>query len=151
MATVAELSLEEEFEPLKQIVAHEGWKLERLDGISLTLGLPARDGSWFWLRCRCDGYPASPPAWHWYNPETTAIDQANDTPTGGGFFHGSGVICAPWNRLAYKSENPQGPHGDWSIGNWRANPKTGGCKTLAAMALRIGVELKSPNFSGRRG
>ncbi len=42
-------------------------------------------------------------------------------------------------------------HGDWTIGNWRGEPKTGACKTLAAMALRIGKELRSPTFGGRRG
>jgi hypothetical protein len=29
----------------------------------------------------------------------------------GSIFHGSGVICAPFNRLAYGEHG--GPHGDW--------------------------------------
>lgn len=151
MTTVAELSLEEELDPLGEVAAHMGWKLDRLDATSFTLGLPARDGSWFWLLCRCDRYPGFPPAWHWWNPETKQLDQPKDTPTGGGFFHESGVICAPWNRLAYKSEDPRGPHSDWTIGDWRANSYTRGCKTLAAMALRIAAELKAPAFRGRKG
>lgn len=152
METVAELSMKEELKPLKEIASSKGWKFEQLvDSTNFTLGLPAQDGSWFWLLCCCDHYPGSPPAWHWLNPETKATDGLKDTPTGGGFFHGAGVICAPWNRLAYKSEDPRGPHGDWIIGNWRANPKTGGCKTLAAMALRIAVELQAATFNGRKG
>ena len=151
MTTVAQLTLSEEMAPLKEIAGHKGWKLERHDAPEFVLGLPARDGSWFWLLCRCDRYAAIPPAWHWLNPETNEIDRPKDTPTGGGFFHDSGVICAPWNRLAYKSEGPRGPHSDWTIGNWRTNPKTGACKTLAAMALRIATELRSPKFKERRG
>lgn len=151
MTTVAELTLADEISPLEEIAARKGWKIERRDEPEFVLGLPARDGSWFWLLCGCERYPAIPPAWHWYNPETKERDRPQDTPTGGGFFHGSGVICAPWNRLAYKSEDPRGPHSDWTIGNWRGEPKTGACKTLAAMALRIATELRSPAFSGRRG
>lgn len=149
--TVAELSVGEELGPLREIADHRGWKLEPHGSTGFVLGLPARDGSWFWLLCRCDDYPGFPPAWHWYNPETGAVDQPQDTPRGKGFLHGSGVICAPWNRLAYKAEDPRGPHSDWTIGAWRTNPKTGGCKTLAAMALRISVELQAPTLSGRSG
>lgn len=151
MTTVAELTLDEEISPLQEIAACRGWKLERRDDVTFALGMLARDDTWFWLLCRCDRYPAIPPAWHWFNPDTEEIDKPKDTPTGGGFFHGNDVICAPWNRLAYKSEDPRGPHGDWKIGDWRANPKTGGCKTLAAMALRIYTELRSKTFKGRKG
>ena len=72
--TVAQLSVDEELEPLAPIACHSGWRFERTDATSFMLGLPARDGSWFWLVCRCDGYPGVPPAWHWYNPETKATD-----------------------------------------------------------------------------
>jgi len=151
MPTVAELCLGEEFGPLQEIAHLEGWQLDQRDSLSFVLGLPARDGSCFWLLCRCENYPGAPPAWHWYNPETHAIDQPRDTPTGGNFLHSSGVICAPWNLLAYKSADARGPHSDWTIGDWRANPMTGGCKTFSAMALRIAFELKAPSFAGRRG
>ena len=152
MATVAELSIDEETGPLKEIAAHKGWEFERLDDLRFSLGLPARDGTMFWLLCDCDRYPSVPPAWHWYNPKTEMRDQPKDTPKGGTFFHQqSKVICAPWNRLTYKSENPHGPHSDWAIGDWRANPRTGACKTLPAMALRIAVELRAPAYEGRGG
>src|SRR5438552_13800562 len=98
--TVAELSLAEELPPLEAIATREGWPLTRLEGLHFVLGLPARDHTWFWLLCTCERYPAMPPAWHWYNAESQEIDQPRDTPKGGGFFHGAGAICAPWNRLA---------------------------------------------------
>jgi hypothetical protein len=112
--------------------------------------VPAHDGSRLFLKAECDGLQQKPPAWHWYNPETSALDAPADTPKGsGGYFHSSGHICAPWNRLAYKSVDPAGPHGDWELSNWMANPKTGACTTLSAMALRIAIELGSSRYTGR--
>jgi hypothetical protein len=120
-----------------------GWSLDELDGTTFVLGLPARDRTTFWVKAVCDGYPGQPPAWHWYNPATGLLDQKADTPAHVGFFHSNGVICAPWNRLAYTAVDTRGPHTDWNIGDWRANPKTGACRTLGAMALRIAQELQS--------
>ena len=60
------------------------------------------------------------------------------------------MIFAPWNRLAYSSVDPKGPHGDWTIGDWQKNSYTGGCTTLGHMALRIYVELNGPRFNRKR-
>lgn len=148
MATAAELVLESQLADLGQNAGVHGWLFKPVDPTSFVLGLPAKDGSDMALYVKCDGYPAEPPAWHWYNRDTEAIDAPGDTPTGGSFFHGSGVICASWNRLAYRSENPRGPHNDWDIGNWMAVPQTGGTRTLAAMAGRIAHELRT-SYAGR--
>lgn len=102
------------------------------------------------MRVLVDRYPTIPPAWHWWNPETGVIDDLRDTPVGGAFFHSSGVICAPWNRLSYQGVDPRGPHGDWSIeGDWMANSNTLGTRTLAAMALRIAHEAQV-SYTGRK-
>lgn len=151
MNTATELTVIEESQPLQEISQTGRWQFEKVDTVRFRLGMKARDDSWFWLYVDCDRYPAVPPAWHWLNKTTGALNEQEDTPKGGGFLHGNGVVCAPWNRLAYRSENAKGPHSDWQIGNWKNNPKTGGCKTLAAMALRILHELKSPNCKGRIG
>jgi len=143
MPTAADLTVASETAALRDNAALLGWSLCELDAITFVIGFTAEDGSRFWCKVRCDGYKAQPPAWHWYNPQTDAVDQPCDTPNKGGFFHGAGVICAPWNRLAYKSIDPRGPHNDWSLGNWLTNERTGGCRTLSAMALRIHVELQS--------
>src|SRR3546814_9519987 len=90
--------------------------------------MPAKDGSRFTTLAKCDGFAARPPAWHWYNPETKAVDAPRDTPLGGSFFHSAGVICAPWNRLAYKGVDARGPHDNWTIGNWMTIPETGGTR-----------------------
>lgn len=151
MSSVADLIVAEELGPLEQIASLKGWQFKRLSSTSFELGLPAKDGTMFWLLCEYTGYTGMPPAWHWYNPASKAVDQPEDTPTGGGYFHDQGVICAPWNRLAYKSEDERGPHSDWTIGNWKSNSYTKGCKTLSAMALRIATELMGDNFKGRKG
>ena len=147
MATAAQLVFEEQFGHLMENAASQGWPLER----AFIIGMKARDGSQYWLLVDCSDYPALPPAWHWYNPATRLLDQPADTPKGSGFLHGSGRICAPWNRLAYKKIDPNGPHDDWDLANWISNPKTSDCTTLSAMALRINVELSSARYQDRTG
>lgn len=150
MATASELVLGSQIDALRQNAEVRAWFFEPLDITTFVLGLPAKDGSEFALLAKCDGYPGTPPAWHWYNRETKVVDARVDTPTGGSFFHGSGVICAPWNRLAYKGVDPRGPHDNWIIGNWMATRETGGTRTLAAMAERIAHELRT-SYTGRMG
>jgi hypothetical protein len=150
MPTAAELLFAEQFNHLSQVAVSKDWDLKRTDGLSFILGLPARDGSRHFLKAECDDLQGMPPAWHWYNPEAGALDAPADTPKGsGGYFHSSGRICAPWNRLAYKSVDSAGPHGDWELSNWTGNPQTGACTTLSAMALRIAIELDSSRYAGR--
>lgn len=147
MATAGELVFDEQFGHLREIANSKEWQLES----GFVLGITARDKSQYWLQVDCTDYPALPPAWHWYSPATKILDQPSVTPKGAGFLHSAGVICAPWNRLAYKKLNPNGPHDDWELANWMSNPKTGGCTTLAAMALRIFVEMNSDSYTGRMG
>ena len=142
MATASELCLEEELEALRQNAEVHKWLLDRIDPTTFVIVLQDKRASTLALFVRCDDYPSQPPAWHWYNLRTKAIDAPEDTPLGGNFFHGNGVICAPWNRLAYKSEDSRGPHDDWTIPNWMSVPETGGTRTLAAMADRIAHELR---------
>lgn len=118
MPTATELVFAQQFEDLREIAGNKGWDLEQTDGLGFVLGLPARDGSRLFLKADCEGFQGKPPAWHWYNRETGTLDAPADTPKGSGYFHGSGCICAPWNRLAYKSINAKGPHDDWDLANW---------------------------------
>jgi hypothetical protein len=153
MATAMELLYEEQLLHLREIALSREWEFLELEEKKFILGrLKARDGSLFWLFVDCEGYQTTPAAFNWYNPETKTLNSPVDTPTGGSFFHSSGRICAPWNRLAYKECDPKGPHGDdWQLSNWITNPRTGGTITLAAMVLRIYRELQSPDFKGRMG
>lgn len=155
MTTVTELAIDAELAPLEEIAAAHGWFFKRLGPDAFLIGLSARDHSWFYVHAQCDRYPAMPPAWRWTDEGGTRFDVAAHAPRGGAFFHANGpsagIICAPWNRLAYKTVDSRGPHADWDIGDWRQNPYTKACKTLADMALRIFVELTSANFAGRLG
>jgi hypothetical protein len=59
-----------------------------------------------------EGYRALPPMWRFVRPGTDEVDKAWFPSAGpNSTFHGDGVICAPWNRLAYGEHG--GPHGDW--------------------------------------
>jgi hypothetical protein len=150
MCTVAELTVAEELTALREIASGRGWVLKELDALNFQLGLGAGDGSWFYLLVNCENYPAQPAAWDWCDAEGRRTDRLADKPQGSGFLHASGVVCAPWNRLAYKAVDSRGPHPDWAIGDWQNNPHTGGCRTLAHAALRLCVELNGPHFSRKR-
>jgi hypothetical protein len=145
--TVAELTVAQELIAVGEIAGTRGWRLRELDPLHFHLGLPASDRSWFYLLVDCDRYPVQPPAWNWCDAEGTHTDRLVDRPRGSGFLHTNGVICAPWNRLAYTPVDSRGPHGDWNIGEWRKNSHTKGCTTLPHMALRIYVELNGPVLS----
>jgi hypothetical protein len=148
--TVADLTVVEELVPLREIAIRRGWMFKELDSLHFHLGMLASDKSMFYLLVDCEKYPVQPPAWHWCDAEAKTTDRLSDRPRGSGFLHNNGVICAPWNRLAYKTVDSRGPHQDWSIEDWRSNSHTGGCKTLAHMALRTYIELNGPRFQGAR-
>ena len=151
MATAADLVFAEQFGHLREVAEKRRWDLKQTDGPGFVLGLPAHDGSRLALKVTCDGYPGLPPAWRWCNPSSEECNRPADTPRGSGYFHGSGHVCAPWNRLGYTQADPKGPHGDWELSTWMTNPMTGGCTTLAAMVLRLAVELQSARYQGRAG
>ena len=149
--TVTELVFQEEYDQLSVIAEHKGWQLTKTGRFEFTLVLPAKDGSMFTLSVNCNGYPGVPPAWNWCSPCLKKLNQTYDTPRGsGGYFHNSGRICAPWNRVAYKEVDSKGPHDDWELANWIENPNTKACTTLSAMALRMFVELSSERYEGRQ-
>jgi hypothetical protein len=151
VSTVAELAFEEQFAALEHITKarpHQ-WRLQRLPGLRFRLDIMAKDKNWYQLLAECEDFPVTPPAWHWYDSTEDIVDQPKDTPVGSGFLHSSGRICAPWNRLAYQSCDPKGPHNDWQLHNWMTNVHTKGCITLSAMALRLTVELQSERYNGR--
>lgn len=53
------------------------------------------------------------------------------------------MICAPWNRLAYKEVNDKGPHDNWGgLTNWTdAAPGYTKADTLADMLSQIELHL----------
>lgn len=150
MTTVAELLVNEELAHLREIAERWGWTMTDRGAGEVLLGLTAKEGEAFWLLIDTTGYPVRPAAFHWSDASGSRRDDRSDTPRGGGFFHSSGRICAPWNRLAYKQVTSNGPHSDWDLAGWKTNPKTGATTTLSAMVLRVHHELRA-SFQGRLG
>jgi len=147
--TTLESIFADEFGDLCEIAESRGWHVEEIDGPAFRLVLPAKGGELFHLEVECGRYPIMPPAFQWRCPITGKLGQPECTPYGGGFLHQNGVICAPWNRHAYKEVNPGGLHGDWALATWKTNSHTGQATTLCAMALRIAHELMSENYKGK--
>lgn len=148
MTSVSDLVLREEVVNLRAVATHCGWTIREQGDGRFRVGLTSSDGGRFWLVVDASNYPVHPAAFHWSDETGTRLNQPQDTPLGGGFLHGSGRICAPWNRLAYQQVDPRGPHSDWDLAGWKANPKTGGTNTLAAMFLRVQHELRR-SYKGR--
>jgi len=97
----------------------------------------------------CDSYRALPPAWRFVDPGT---DQSEpkwfpSAHPAGSIFHGNGLICAPWNRLAYSEHG--GPHNDWNgAASWLQVPAVNTvAHTIADMLSTIDSHLrKSPGM-----
>ena len=77
-------------------------------------------GEKFYLQGAFEDYKAYPPIWEWYDEGWTTNEELHlspnpgSNPLGSSIFiqHNSrGLICAPFNRLAYGVHN--GPHSDW--------------------------------------
>lgn len=149
MGTVSEIVFSEQVAQLEEIASARGWSFDAKEGQQFALSMTAKDGEVYWLFADCRRFPAEPPAWDWFDPESGQKLRPQACPKGSGFLHSSRRICAPWNRSAYKEVDSEGPHGDWRLSTWQDNPKTGKCLTLSAMALRIFVELNGKSYSGR--
>lgn len=149
MTTITEFVVSEELDTFRKCAEVLDWEIKEVDPITFVVGFQSGKGQEFWCKVICENYKQNPPFWHWYNPTTKLIDQSNDIPQieGGsirGYFHSSGIICAPWNRLAYKSiSQPNGLHPEWVLSDWITNPKTGICTTLTGMAIQVHQELSS--------
>ncbi len=92
-----------------------------------------------------EDYRAMPPAWRFLDPRTRQDIGLPAYPAAGPFplgsvLHSNGVICAPWNRLAYADRG--GPHSDWNAANWQtAAPQHSSARTIPDMLARIRAEL----------
>jgi len=97
------------------------------------------------VRGTFEDYRVMPPVWRFFDPRTArdigpaAYPLAGPFPSGS-VLHSSGVICAPWNRLAYKDRG--GPHEDWNAANWQTTaPQYTTAKTIPEMLARLRAEV----------
>ena len=146
MVTVEDLAVEPQILAVEQNAQLHGWQFERLAPRRFLVTLSAGNGDLYLIEVECEGFPLQPAAFHWRNRQTGCLDDLADAPKPYGYFHGTGRICAPWNRLA---SAPGGPHTDWEQANWKEQPETKATVTLAAMVLRVYRELRSKHYDGR--
>jgi hypothetical protein len=100
------------------------------------------------LEAECDGYRALPPKWRFLDSTTGAATRQVFPSPGtvpgvqGSIFHGNGVICAPWNLLAYHAHG--GPHQDWGDGaTWHVDrPPYTRATNVAEMLSVIAIHLE---------
>ena len=130
-----------------------GWAVEFDDPalhLNVTTTHPVSDTSLL-IQADLQGYRAVPPAWRFLCPDTDeeAITTGPFPQAGthrliqGSIFHGNRVICAPWNRLAFKENGDGGLHQDWGgLTNW-TDAAAGYTKadTLADMLSQIELHL----------
>lgn len=115
---VSRAALGAELPAAEALAARAGWRVEwDPDALVLTLQLMhPKLNCHLRLTANCTDYRAVPPAWRFVDP-ATGDDSKSAWPLGGpvdgvaSIFHGQPVLCAPFNRLAYKTLG--GPHGDW--------------------------------------
>ena len=99
-----------------------------------------------------DDYRVIPPAWRFLDPRNASdVGQAAFPAPGvfgaGSILHTNGIICAPWNRLAYAHET--GLHNNWTdLTKWESlEPNNTQARTIPDMLARIRAEVA---FSPRR-
>lgn len=130
--------------------SRHGWRIET-DTASLTLDAaavhPATQTA-IVFHADLTGYPAVPPAWTCRSGTGETAPSAfpvagsrNGIP--GSVFHPNGVICAPWNRLAYAVHG--GPHNEWGeLTGWKTVPgDVTQAHTLADMLTALALHLSA--------
>lgn len=147
VATVEDLAAEREIEAVRQNAEVHGWPFEVVGPRRFRVTLTAHNGDIYQIEVECEGFPVQPAAFHWRNQDTGHLDVLADSPEPYDFFHSTGRICAPWNRLA---STEGGPHREWVQANWMQQPETKGTVKLAAMVTRLHHELRSQRYRGRR-
>lgn len=96
-----------------------------------------------------DDYPVLPPTWRFLDPRTGEDVGKSGFPAAGAFpggsvLHPSGIICAPWNRLAFKTaENPTGVHDNWGdLAGWeKLEPTYTQARTIPDVLARLRSEV----------
>lgn len=149
--------VEEELDPAWEWATRAGvgleWLQENLE-LRAILNQP-KTGARFYLLGRCDEYRLLPPIWDfrdssWAGESARQNFPGPGAPPGiGSIFHSNGVICAPFNRLAYAGYS--GLHSDWGAAqNWvHVAPGHVRADTIADMLATIQLHL---NYStGRLG
>jgi hypothetical protein len=87
-----------------------------------------------------EDYRVIPPLWRFVDPRTKAVIGPAAYPLAyppgrTTVLHTNGVLCAPWNRGAYKAHG--GPHDGWNLQNWQTITEYTVAHTVPDMIDRI--------------
>ena len=149
---LAHLNAEGEIPGAVRWATHHGlehsWDEEHLL-LTVRLHGPARENDAreeYLLSGTVDDYRVIPPAWRFLDPRDGAdIGKAAFPAPGpfgvGSILHTNGVICAPWNRLAYANET--GLHSNWTdLAKWESlEPNNTQARSIPDMLARIRAEV----------
>ena len=145
---VTQILVESEARIVDSWAQRNGWTVNiNLERLEITAEVPhPKDNAPLFLHGDLSGYRAIPPAWRFVdesgNVTKPAFPSAGPVNGKSSIFHGNVVICAPFNRLAYKIAG--GPHEDW--GEWTGWFVVTGdfakAHTLAEMLSIINVHLQ---------
>lgn len=96
---------------------------------------------------KLDDYRELPPSIELVHPVSGERGTRRCYPSGGNaYFHSQPVVCAPWNRRAYKVLG--GPHADWEMKNW-ASYRPNQSRLGSILAL-LKILIDEPNlYRGR--
>ena len=141
--------VEEELDPARVWAIRAGAELEWLPRnlqLRATLKQPKTDERFFLLG-RLDDYKLVPPIWDFRDEGWAGETDRRNFPSQGAppgipsIFHTSGVICAPFNRLAYAGYSAL--HADWGAAqNWvHVAPGYVRADTIADMLATIQLHL----------
>lgn len=118
---VTRAHVEEELEEVREWTERHGWVIRwRHDQLLLDVTMRSViDDEQYELEVSLRDYRALPPIFEFIRPTTGERGTHCCYPRGGrGYFHGKPVLCAPWNRKAYRELG--GPHADWAMSQWQS-------------------------------
>ena len=109
-----------------------------------------RSGDTFYLRGRFNEYRALPPVWEFCSADWGEAEKKEFYPkpvAGGTLFHPHGVICAHFNRRAYRILG--GPHGDWGDATQWTTVAKGYIKAHTLVDMLQAIHRDFPQTEGR--
>jgi hypothetical protein len=146
--------LEQELPAVRELGRTHRWGvIPDFDRLTVTVTMYSHTGDLFIIEARCDNYKEVPPFFELIDPVTGARGAKAAYPKGhDSFFHEAPCLCAPFNRKAYKTIDPLGPHEDWTIGDWmRGGTAWENYTFLAGMFGLIQTRLsRSEYYHGRQ-
>lgn len=146
--------VEDELPAADAYARRHGWNLTwRKEELAILAdGRHPADQCGLRFHAELSNYRALPPAWSCLQQDQNGnfnrrFPKGATLPGGGNsIFLNEGVICAPFNRLAYKDHS--GPHGDWGgPSNWLSVRGNVRATVIAEMLAQILVHLQcSPGW-----